>query len=754
MEKLCIPPQDAKKLIKAFQEGQIDITALTNADITSSEARRAVFEQYTDKRTAKYMNAELEKAIISDQKNALISWFKKVAPKEVIETEKGQQIPSGVLQKIESIKTVLGSEKSSAFLEDLAEQTLGIDISFEEASKIYELHEAMNKAYELDDFGIPVNAWWKARKELENYLDSLTPTSPLKVFFSTIGRGALLASIKSPITNIAGNLLMGLEQSIERRVEGTQLWGGHGDLMKAYIKKAEETFRASGFDITRMYSMESTRKILGEEIGHSQGKGVIRKIGRFYENTIFKYSMGYPDVISSAFAFADSLAMNSYLEAKREGLEGEKALERSKEIFLDATKIEPDTEAGKKLRFKAIADAEYATFQNQSWFSNLSMNIRQFLNDITGNVRAGDNLIPFAKTPANVIGVGVSAMGGSVFQAVKMMPNAIATWKKTGDGSKVRYMTRLLTRSGLGILAAFLIASAFEPEDYIGEYPTNATERELLRTQNASPNSIKIGNKWVSLDYFGFIGAPIVALMYTRKYGDSFGEDIVRFMQGGVAQILKIPGFEQLQGIIEYIGDIRKEGNFKVEELPVSIGTYLTDFMSARIMPSIIGDIAKVIDEYERKRDYTKPLEGLQTRVPWWREDLPARKTVFGEKIETESDLSILLFGSRIKTDKSNAITDEYIRLRENGNMPTLVSVETSSDRVKLLKQQLSQQKYDEAIRFYGKRLESELSTLIQSQQYKKLTDEEKKKEINDKRNDILEETLKKFDYKAPKKKK
>jgi hypothetical protein len=753
MKGLCISPESARKLVQAFQKGEIDVASLVNPDITNSEARRAVFEQYMDTRTAKYVNAELEKAIISDQKDALTRWFKKVTPKQIQDKGKQGIVLDGIISKIEAIDTVLGAETSGQFLEDLVEQSLGVDISSEEGAKIYELHKKMKEAEAFDEFGLPVKEWWKARKELENYLDSITPVSAWKVFFSTAGRGALLLSIKSPVTNIVGNIVMGLEQMIERRVENTTLAPNHAKLMSKYMANAMSIYQSTGYDVTRMYSMESSRKTLGEEITHAQGKGVVRKLGRFYEDVVFKNLMGAPDIAFSAYAFSESLAMSATLIAKQENLKGKALIARSEEIFLDGTKIEPDTEQGKKARFKAIADAEYATFQNNSYYSKAALGVRGLMNDVSGNIQLGDNFIPFAKTPANVVGAGIDAMGISAGRAIWKLRRAFIDMRN-GDGTKMREVARLFTRSGMGLVFAFLLVGLLDPDDYIGEYPVNATERELLRTRNATPNSLRMGDKWVSLDYFGFVGAPIVGLMYAKKYGGAFWEDLIRFGQGGFVQLTKVPGFEQIRNFAEAIADIKKEGGLDIKKIGKSTASGAVDFLAARTIPSIVSDIARVFDDFERKRDYEKPLQALQTRIPGWRENMQMRTNAFNEPIETEQDYSIILFGSRVKTDTSNKITEEYVRLKNTGNMPTLVNIETSSDRVKALKTQISEVKYKQAIANYGVELKRELLKELESSAYKKKTDEEKKDALNKVRNKVLDDMLKKYNYKKPKKEK
>lgn len=750
----CIPKYISQNLLKAAKAGEFTVQQLTEM---TSEQRRELFSRYSDKSTAEKINASLEKALVSEQKTALKNWAQQTfTPKE-----QSQPRFKNVMKKINDLDElgVLNPTESASFLQDLAAEKLGITVTAEEAQNISERAaklEALANEPSDNQFGLPNLAYFKARKEMFDYLYSLAPSSNLKILTSTIGRGNLLFSLKSPITNILGNTAQGIEQAFERRLSSGKFGGANGDFAKQYFKQVNKIFKETGYDVTRMLHLDDNQKTLGEKITHSEGKGAVRKIGRFYEDVVFKKLMSAPDVAFSAAHFGDSANIASTKIAEQEGLKGDAAKTRALAIFKDATSLNPTTEEGKAVRAQAIADAEFATYQNDSFYSKLSLGIRESLNKLTGDVRLGDQLMPFVKTPANVIGAGLDASGFSAIRAAFNLKSALES-AKNGDKEPLKRVVRDFVRSGLGLTLATIISNLFDPDDFIGEYPITAKEQELLRLRRATPNSVRIGDKWVSLDYFGPIAAPLVGMLYARKYGQGLVGGTYEYLKGAARQSLKLPGVTQVYDLIKQWQDQSREGGKsgveQAKEAVKGAATDFADFVSARVVPAILYDIGKATDSVERKVDYTDPVQKLQAKIPGLRNQLPARTDVLGREIETESALSTLLFGSRVKTADQTKIVEELVRLNQTGNLPSITDVERYSTKVKNFKTQVSEERYSAAVEKYKDEFAKRLNTLVNSFTYRRADDEKKATLINSAKNDVLDSVLKRSGYRKPKKK-
>jgi hypothetical protein len=742
----CIPKHISRKLLEAAKRGEVDMVKLYNMD---SSQRRSFFEGYTTKENAEGINAGFEKAMASKQKDSLTKW----ANETFSPSEKKTAKYKDVVDRINELKADnLIGVNSEGFFQDLIATRLGVTVTETELAEITKRAEKLEGLYEKKNyFGLPTTEYFKEKRGMQDYMYSLVPASRTRIATSTIARGALLFSIKSPITNIVGNSVQGLTQSMEKRLSSGQFSIANPNLAREYVAYANKVYKESGYDITRMITLAEDSKVIGEDIVHSQGDGTVRKVGRVVEDIVFKKMLGAPDVAFSAISFADSAGLASTKIARKEGLTGQKLKERAAALFKDATRIDPQTIDGEIIRSQAIADAQYATFTNDSTYSTVALGIRGLFNMASGDLRVGDQIMPFVKTPANVIGGGLDAAGLSAVVSTYNLPGAIKEMKD-GNLDPMRGVVRGYVRSGLGITLAFIIASAFDPDDFIGEYPTSEKERQLLELKNATTNSIKIGGKWVSLDYFGTIGAPLVGILYARKYGKNLPDSIFRYSQGVVTQSTKIPGFNQFYDTVKSFKDARPDTSKSLEENLSGVGTAAIDFIRARTIPAIVYDIAKATDTRERKADKTKLFDKFKSTIPGLRQTLPVDKTVIGDERKTESALSTLLFGARVRSSRSSTVIDELIRLDSTGNLPSITDVEKTSTRVKEFKSQVDSDKFRSTMDEFGTNFGKELDRLMTSSRYNRLDDEKKAAEINKVKDDQLERTLRKNGYRKPRK--
>ena len=401
-----------------------------------------------------------------------------------------------------------------------------------------------------------------------------------------------------------------------------------------------------------------------------------------------------------------------------------------------------------------MADAMYATFQNDSYYSTFALAIRSMVNTFSGDLRLGDQLMPFVKTPANVIGVGVDAAGVGAIRGLWQLRGALEA-ASLGNPQPLRGVVRDMTHTGLGLTLAFIVASMFDPDDYMGEYPTNPKEQELLRLKRATTNSVRIGDKWVSLDYFGAIAAPLVGIMYARKYGSGMADGVIRYAQGVGAQAVKIPAFKGMYDILKSVTKsvVTSETgtpNEKAMELLRGGATTVSDFIASRVVPAIVYDLGKASDEYEREYDKENAVEKIMARLPFVRESLPVKKDVLGTPVETESAVSQFLFGARVKTANQSDLVKELSRLSDTGNLPTITDVAKTSTRVKQFKEQRPD-KYDEMLNSFKTRYADRAEQLIKrSGEYRNANDEKKAELLNAIRTKELDEALKRYGYRKP----
>jgi hypothetical protein len=755
MAAFCIRPDLAEKLKAAAKAGEIAIEKMYTM---SSEDRRKLFEKYVDPETAKGVNTGFEKAMSSEQQAAIGKWVKDTFSSR----EKQKPEYKDILTKINELhdKGVLTPENEKAFLEDLVADKLGVSVSKEEASTIDTLTQDIAKhSDKVSPVGTHTIEFYQAKRKMSDYLNSLTPNSNLRVFTSTIGRGTMLLSFKSPLLNIESNSIAGFLAAAERRIVQRRFNGFNNDFASKYRKYATDVYKKTGYDLSRFQAFGEGKMVRGEEIGHSQGKGIVRRTGRFFEDVAFNKMQGAPDAAFAAFHFTDSANLSSSVMALKEGLKGDAAKERALAIMKDAFSEEPETKEGMYVRAQAEADALYATFTNKSVASTIALSLRGIANKATGDFRLGEITDPFVKTPANVIAAGLDYSGATV--TAKIATGILRTLHdvaggKSFDRENFAEINKYMIRAGMGLTFSFLIAQMIKPEDFIGQYPTNPSEQKLLDARNAPTNAIKVGGHWISLDYLSVLGAPLLGFLYAKKYGNGSPADAAfRYAQGIGATIQNLPGLATIASAYDYIKN-PPDKNKGVADAALTAGKNALGALTSRIIPGGIIDLGNMTDQYRREKDKGSLTSNVQGQIPGLipgiAKGLPIKEDIFGTQEKTEPWISTLLFGSRVKSSNDSELLTELAHLSDEGKLPALTDVTKNSKPMMQLKQQIGDKEYDKASHEFGTALRVNMTDAIKTDEYKAADSEGRRNILNKVKQQTIKDTLDTYGYEKPEK--
>jgi hypothetical protein len=645
------------------------------------------------------------------------------------------------------ISKLLPEERAAArsILEDFVSDKLGVSVSSKEVGEIGKLAKDIDAAYKKlgVELGNPNKVqehvdFFKAKQTMDKYLLDKHPANRLKVATGTIGRGMMLASVKSPVLNIGSNIEIGFTEALARRISSGQLRGTDSKLAVDFVKMANKIYQETGYDISRMTSLTDGGQgslVKQEGIIHSQGPGLTRAAGRVVEDIVFKQLMGAPDVAFASAHFADSVNLNARKMAKGD-------LVKAREMMVDSMRLQPQTPEGEILRAQGILDAQVATWTNNTWASKVSSNIRKILNDVSGDVRAGDYLLPFIKTPANVIATGMDYAGMGVPKALIKTVKAI----KSGDIRNPEYIksvSRDLSRSGLGIVGAIIISSLLKDDDFVGAYDPARNQIEALR--NSNTNSFRIGGKWISTAWLGPLAVPVTAMMYSRKYGKTGPEKAWQYAMGVGSAVGQIPG---LSDIVDTVRAGAYKKNLSLKEMTSAALDYIASEAFSRLIPGIVTDITKVIDPVARQG--SKGLPSLQAKTPGLSKYLPEKTTIFGETVKQEPAWSVILFGSRVKTDKETPLITEINRISVATDKPVTFTDwgKSNSTALAQFKEKVGEEKFLEAKKKYGEMLKQQLEITMAKAEFKRLTDEEKLKVINGKDSEVQTKIFKLYGFK------
>ena len=562
-----------------------------------------------------------------------------------------------------------------------------ITLSAEETKRLFEASVKLKSAYvehikSHPNENPPVEVM-RLLKEMTDTANAMSPSNALALGVNVWGRAAMLASVKTPILNIESNLVGAITERIIRRAR-LMSWEKAVDerVIEAYKAYDAAVYDASAITMSTVRAESILEPSLfgavkGERILTTQGEGRVRAASRLAENIIFKWSLGKPDAMFKRQAFVDNAVLEATKIAKAEGHKGDALKERATHIFNDAVLFNPQTPEGQGVRERSVAAAEIVTYTNDGLISRFSLKARELLNDATGNARIGDIVMPFVKTPANVAALGLEYSAGFGRLALNLVNGTILrdvrnrTWSAQSQAA-----VNAAVRNGIGVLLALLLVAGLEPEDYISTFDlASPKERDLARMKNAPFNSVKIGGEYVSLDYFGPLSAPMTAVLEAQKR-EGFWTVAYEYVKTALVQASStIPAIE---GLSSAVGAGTELARMDADTLVKEVSNDAVDAALSRLVPAILGDVAKVIDDYERDMSGASIVDKTAEKLPFVREALPVHfNTATGKP--KESSLRQLFFGSRIKKAEENDFIREINRLFESKNAPVISDITRSS---------------------------------------------------------------------------
>ena len=670
----------------------------------------------------------LSQVVETETKNLM----KQIAGKPKDEQVKALSNLAEKLQKDYNLDTLyqMPDEVNELTVREFIKDTLGVNPDVMTGNEVINKAEQLQKLWDntKDESGNPSVEAMRAKRELNDLIQAQNPSSTLAIWTSIFGRGVMLASVKSPVLNIISNIEAGLTEGITRRIMyKTTEKAVDANVKKEFSNYAWEVYKASGDIVSTMNDYDDDMRVIGEQILHSQGQGAFRAASRKVEEISFKYLMGAPDAVSKTLAFNDTADLLATKIAREEGAKN--ISKRATEIYKDAILIRPQTEQGQLVRQKAQEQAHYTTFTNDSWAARFGLSARNWLNMVGRNkVRLGDLTMKFVKTPANVQMMGLEYGFGSLYTLYNIQEVI-----KNPQSEVSQHAIRAAVRNGLGIALAALLYSMLDPEDYFSEFDTlNPKEKDRMRALGALPNSIKIGNRWVSLDYFGQIAIPLVGMLEARR-----NNGLRSYIQSGLTQAAKIPGIKETKQLIDTMSEYAHY-DLKPEKIVQMMAGTVLDQARAMTIPAIVNDIAKMTDDYERDT-MGGVFDKVFASIPGLRQTLPERYGIQG-LVRTEPALSTLLFGSRVKTVQEDKLVREISKLSTKDEQPSISDVTKYGD-LRLLSAEKKVKVRKEFYKLYN----SESKKLISTREYQKKSPEDKKKALNKVRNRVVKSLKEKY---------
>ena len=423
------------------------------------------------------------------------------------------------------------------------------------------------------------------------------------------------------------------------------------------------------------------------------------KAAEGYTQTIFRL-MGSQDQPFYYSAMRNSLYDQAITEAKNAGLRGSQRAGFVKKYI---------TEPSKEALQLADDEARYAVFQNKTALGNLAGRMNQ------GPL--GQFIIPFSQVPSSIatrmiertpIGLGKEII--SQIRKGKFDQRAMS--KAVADSS-----------AGIAILAA---GAQLQKEGLLTtSYPTNADERQLWEVEGKQPNSIKIGNTWVSMNYFQPMGTIMAAganYQKARDEGQSAPSAYGAAVAGASKAFTEQSFLKGVSGGLEALSD------------PVNAGEKFAENTAGSLVPNFIRSGARSFDESNRVQDGM--VDSVAAGIPGLRQTLPEKTDMFGEVIPRKtSALSSLT--NPLRPSDARPSTDLNSELRrlfdaDEGVTATKIQKDALGDGV-----ELNEDQQREVKNLVGQELKKSWDQTIKDGRYASLSDGDKRRVLEKVNEDI-----------------
>jgi hypothetical protein len=278
--------------------------------------------------------------------------------------------------------------------------------------------------------------------------------------------------------------------------------------------------------------------------------------------------------------------------------------------------------------------------------------------------------------------------------------------------------------TGTGVIAAGIYLT--QRNLISGDYPkTDQKEQQRWKAEGITPNSVKIGNKWISLNYMGPVGLLFNAGNKMANSDSPNALSKVAVGVGGLGQGLMGQSF--LQGFSGF-SDAINDPNRNMSKYAKS--------QVASIVPNIVNDAANVTDKYQRQADTTG--QAIMNKIPIAREHNNIKQDVYGNDLKQPGGQLGTLIGVKPSNDLShkNAVVGEVDRLHnvdaKNKDLqvtPTPVNQKLTVDGQKVT---LTNQQTYELQHQTGQYTQQKWNDLIKTPEYKRMSDTDKAAALDD----------------------
>lgn len=491
-----------------------------------------------------------------------------------------------------------------------------------------------------------------------------------------------------------------------KTLAGGQLAGG-----KVGVKKGA-TYMKTGFDARRQpnLKLDAPRRV-----------NFKNKVLDGYVNGVYRW-MGAQDQPFYYAAYRQAARDLATADARNLGLRGKAASDYIKKSETDPN-WKPQTFTSKSTPETA---GRYAVYQNDTLLGHMAGGLKQYAeqhSDLGGAI--ANFLLPFSQVPSSV-----------AMRIVDRTPIGIAK-EIAGQIKNKSFDQRAMSEAvanGTFALPVVVAGAALAKSGLItGAYPTDPKEQQLWKSEGKQPYSVKVGNRWYSLNYmqpFGTILAIGGQFQTDLQNGQSPAD---AWNKVGATALNSIESQSFLQGINGILSAVNDPNR--------SASQYITSTASSTV-PNFIRTFARATDPNQR---VTKgAIQGVQGSIPVLRERLPVKQDMFGKPLPGYDNAANQLLNPlrpSIVRNANDPLIKELQRLQDNQNgiIPTQFNKNSISGH------KLTDQQVRDLNASVNSRVQDAWGSIIADPRYKALTDEDKSTVLKRAKDDIADAYKRQF---------
>ena len=381
----------------------------------------------------------------------------------------------------------------------------------------------------------------------------------------------------------------------------------------------------------------------------------------------------------------------------------------------------------------AINEAQKATYRNTTDLSELLARAGHYQGDNKAAKAlsiAYDAVMPFRKTPANILTTGLDYSPIGIAKAVKQAAVDVKSGKATAADA-VDSLCEGLTGTGILALGAYLAS-----EGLLNLRAGDDDDEEAFnKTLGHQDYALELGGRSYTLDWAVPAAIPLFAGAALVEGGMDFG--------GLMDAVSNIGDVVLETSMLSTFNDIIRNISYADNPMASAVGRVASSYAS-QFLPTVGGKIASALDDTVRKsyvesgtsqleRDAKYFGQTVLRKTPFAREAMQPSIDMWGEEVSNGDPLLRIIQNSvspsTIKEIKNDAVTQEVWRLYE-ATGEGLPSAAEKSFVVNGERKYLTGEEYTEYAKVMGQTRRQVLEPLLKSKGYQKLSDADKAKAV------------------------